>query len=36
MAEAGLLSFQIAEIVDAIAIIAAIFAAAAIAWLIFR
>ena len=36
MAEAGLLSLQIAEIVDAIAIIVAIFTGAAVPWLIFR
>ena len=36
MAEVGLLSLQIAEIVDAITIIVAIFTGAAVTWLIFR
>lgn len=36
MAEAGLLSFQMAEIVNAIAITVAIFTGAAITWLVFR
>ena len=36
MAESGLISLQMAEIVDSIAILVAIFTCAAMAWLIFR
>ena len=36
MSEVGLLSFQISEIVDSIAIIVAIFAGVSITWLFFK